>query len=540
MTNRHEAHSLLITLVSALVLGACGGAGPAVSTRSRSPIPVSADTPTAEAPVITTVVPSTEETPETTIETSTTEAPVPTAAAPPVPDRIPSASALPDPLYAELGGAGLDVRDYRVELDYDPSSDQLLVRVLIQLSVTVDNAPLVLDAGPELAIGEVTYDGAGVEFTHVDGDLTLQPPTPMTVGTVHEVVVDYRTGGSIETSPVGLEVGWFHTDGGSYVLSEPDGAHSWLPSNDHPSDKATWTFVITVPAGMTGVANGHLVSRQTAGASSSALAGAAGGPKEVWTWRTDDPMTTYLAQVITGDYEIVEGTGPNGLPLIHAVLRADRARLEPYFAMTSDQIDFFDDLFGPYPLASYGLAVVDSPPGVAMETLGRSQFSREDLGAPTPGAEEQLYLSHELGHQWFGDAVSPEQWDDIWLNEAFATYSQWLWFDHVGLGPIDQAATDRLATDAQSRQRPTGAPIASSLFNYESYDGGALIVHALRKELGDDAFFNLLRTWIVEQGGSTGSTAQFIALASRLGGRDLQPFFDAWLFAPVLPTIFPG
>ena len=505
-------------------------------------MPASTDTPpvTTEATPTSPATPA-PVTPDTGPQPTPTNDPPPTTVVPVAPPSTPAPSALPDPLYAELGGVGIDVHDYRVELNYDPTSDQLLGRVLIQLAVTIDDTPLVLDAGPELDISAVTYDGAAVEFVHADANLTLQPPTPMTVGDVHEVVVDYRTGGSVETSLVGLEVGWFHTDGGSYVLSEPDGAHSWLPSNDHPSDKATWTFVITVPAGLTGIANGRLISHQTIGTSSNALAGAStGDDQEVWTWRTDDPMTTYLAQVITGDYEIVEGVGPNGLPLIHAVLRADRARLEPYFTLTSEQIDYFDDLFGPYPLASYGLAVIDSPRGVAMETLGRSQFSRDDLASPEPGEGEQLYLSHELGHQWFGDAVSPEQWDDIWLNESFATYAQWLWFDHVGLQPIDDAAASRLARDAQVRKRPTGSPIASSLFSYESYEGGALVVHALRKELGDDAFFNLLRTWIVERGGSTGSTAQFIALASQVAGRDLQPFFDDWLFAQLLPVAFPG
>ena len=150
------------------------------------------------------------------------------------------------------------------------------------------------------------------------------------------------------------------------MLNEPDGARTWLPSNDHPSDKATFDFTIHTAPGVTGVANGALVEHTTT------------ADGETWRWREDQPMATYLTQVLTGDYELVDGTGPDGLPLSSAVLRSELARVQPSLDAIGEQIEVLEQFFGPYPLDRYGIAVTDSAPGLAMETQGRSLFSKDD------------------------------------------------------------------------------------------------------------------------------------------------------------------
>jgi aminopeptidase N len=258
---------------------------------------------------------------------------------------------------------------------------------------------------------------------------------------------------------------------------------------------------------------------------------------DTWIWQEDRPMATYLIQLLTGDYELVDGVGPNGLPLLSAVLHSDRETMQPFLDVIDDQIDFFDDFFGPYPLDRYGIAITDSFPGLAMETMERPMFSRDDFSAGRLDSGQQLFLSHELAHQWFGDAVSPARWKDVWLNESFATYGQWMWLDHVGLTSIADSAMAGLNSHELGS---TANPTVQDMFQVNSYDGGAVVLHALRKTIGDDLFFTLLRTWVSDNSGHSRTTEDFVALANKIAGQDLTEFFATWLYADKLPAAFPG
>jgi len=429
-----------------------------------------------------------------------------------------------DALFPSLGNPGIDVEHYTLALDYDPTRNHLAGNVHLDMVMTEDRATFSLDSdGPNVAA--VSVDGVASEFVAAPPELLITPATALTTGQHVAVDVTYTVTPESVPSPASDRVGWFATPGGSYVLNEPEGAHTWLPCDDHPSDQATFSFTITVPAGMTAVANGAMVDHTSTPSS------------ETWTWDETHPMATYLIQVLTGDYELVDGVGPNGVPLLSAVLREDRARMQPYLDTIDDQIDFLDDFFGPYPLDRYGIAITDSVPGIAMETIERSQFSRFDFmsGRLDPG--QQLLLSHELSHQWFGDAVTPARWTDVWLNESFATYGEWLWLDHIGVTPLEQSAMSGLATREPGS---TATPSVDEMFAFNSYDGGAVILHALRKTIGDDEFFTLLRRWVAENSGTARTTADFISLAEQVAGQDLSEFFDTWLYADDLPAAFPA
>ena len=428
-----------------------------------------------------------------------------------------------DSLFPALGNPGIDVDNYTLVLNYDPPHGKLSASEHIDMVMTDDRDTFSLDSdGPN--VSAVSVDGTPAKFVAARPELLITPGGHLVNGQRVAVDVTYTVSPRSIPSAAGERVGWFATPGGSYVLNEPDGAHTWVPCNDHPRDQATFRFEVTVPAGLTAVANGALIDHTSTPST------------DTWIWQEDRPMATYLMQVLTGDYELIDGVGPNGLPLLSVVLHQDRTTMQPYVDTINDQIDFFDDFFGPFPLDRYGIAIADSAQGIAMETMERSQFSRGDFSSGRLDPPQELLLSHELSHQWFGDAVSPARWTDVWLNESFATYGEWMWLDHVGLGALEQSAAAALATREPGS---TATPSVQGMFGFNSYGGGAVILQALRKTIGDDLFFTLLRRWVADNVGTSRTTADFVALANQVAGRDLTEFFATWLYADTLPTSFP-
>lgn len=504
--HRRPGGLLLVTL-----LAACGSAPGVMSTEARanhsSTIPVPDSVPAT-----------------TTGSTAPDATPTTAATTPTIGQPVADPNGIGDSLFPNLGNPGIDVKHYTVVLSYDPQRRELSASEHLDVVMTQDRKTFSLDSdGP--VVSAVMIDGTVAKFTAAKPELLITPRSPLTTGQNIGVDITYTVSPHSVPSASGERVGWFPTPGGSFVLNEPEGAHTWLPSDDHPSDQATFRFEVTVPTGLTAVANGALVDHTSTPTS------------DTWIWQEDHEMATYLIQLLTGDYELVDGVGPNGLPLLSAVLRQDRTLMQPYLDSIAGEIDFFDGYFGTFPLDRYGIAVADSTQGIAMETMGRSQFSRDDFLSGRLDSSEQLLLSHELTHQWFGDAVSPASWSDVWLNESFATYGQWMWLDHLGLQSMEQSSTSALA----SRQPgETAAPSVDQIFSFNSYDGGAVILHALRKTIGDDLFFTLLRRWVSDNTGKARTTADFVALASKVAGQDLTDFFSKWLYADVLPTSFPG
>lgn len=507
-----------------VVLAACSGSSTGVRAGRAEPIPA----------VVTIGAPN---------STSTTSAPRPvdttppgTDAAPPdagevVPERSvgepwPGAPdhGLGDPLEPQLGAPGIDATSYDVELDYNLETARLTGRVTLQFTATSQLSTVALDADASIEIETLSLDGASMPVVRIDDELVVETESPLRPGSDHELDLTW----SVTPVPVdgadGVPLGWFATADGSFVLHEPGGLSSWLPSNDHPSDKAVWRFTIDVPSGYTAVANGPLVEHVTR------------PDRERWIWAPTEPMASYLVLVLTGRFDVVDGGEAAGVDIQHAVLTADRAELEPVLGLTPEMLEFFVDLFGPYPFDTYGLAVTDAVSGLAMENQTRSLFDRTDL-LQGSGAGQQLFLAHELAHQWFGNAVSPAAWSDIWLNEGFATYGEWLWMERAHFTTVEEAASAALA---RPRSFVLTDPPAELLFDRTVYDGGAVVLHALRAELGDELFFELLRDWATEQRFESRTTADFVAFASAAANRDLSEFFDTWLFTDSPPDRFPS
>lgn len=505
-----------ILVAGALLAGCAAGADEAPTARSAAPV----SAPTAAPPERTGRTG-----PTTTVQRTTTGAPDTADTADDLPGQAGEATdpdGIGDELFPALGNPGLDVQHYDIDLRYDHAAQTVEATVGLDVRMTEDRDEITLDAaGP--VVEAVVVDGAAATFAADGVELRITPAAPLRAGDDHRIEVAYHFTGDSTIRTTGIEAGWFNTAGGSYVLNEPDAARTWLPSNDHPSDKATFDITIHVAPGVTGVANGALVEHTST------------DEGETWHWRQDEPMATYLLQLLTGDYELVEGTGPDDLPLLSAVLRSELPRMQPILDDIDDEIAFFETQFGPYPLDRYGIAVTDSFGGLAMETQGRSQFSKDDLGM-NPVADATL-TSHELAHQWFGDAVTPERWQDIWLNEGFATYGEWLWAEHTGGPPPRQQAETALRYGYTTG--PLDDPEMFEMFGISMYQGGGAALEALRATIGDDAFFELLRKWVADNDGTSRTIDDFVALAERVSGVDLDAFADDWLRADTLPSELP-
>lgn len=489
--------------MAAVLLAACSA--------GSSPVALDAEpTPSSSAP--TTVVPTTN---PTTNPTATTGPPAGE------PSRSVSAG---DERYPELGSDDLDVGHYDVTLRYDGGTSS-------RLTAYVEISGVLADATDRIALD---FDGETPPQVRLDGDLVESDRQGrellIPLGDVRDAgerfVVEAEVSVPLDRPGFTPErAGIFPTADGLWSVNEPDGVSTWIPANDHPTDKATWTFTFDVPSGLVGVANGTLVADDR------------DGDRATFVWEQRDPMATYLVLLLVGDYDLVDGaTTASGVPLRHAVL-ADVADVLPaYEDITVAQFAFFEPLFGPFPFDGYGLAIADSQPGLAMETQGRSLFSSLDLDGST-GPLQHLLLAHELAHQWFGNAVSPAQWNDIWLNEGFATYAQWLWLDEAGFQPLAVSAATALAG-----LPPDGWPLdePAELFGLVSYDGGAAALHALRLTIGDDAFFAGLRAWVARHDDDAATTEDFRAVMEDVSGVDLTELFDEWVHAERPPSSFPA
>ncbi|MCS0605734.1 M1 family metallopeptidase [Streptomyces sp. LP11] len=438
-----------------------------------------------------------------------------------------------DRLYPYLGNPGYDVASYDLSFDFPGRNDKPLRAVTtIDAWTTADLERINLDFAHG-TVGSVEVDGRPADFTRAGDDLVVTPAHPLHRGMWTRITVRHT---SDPVSEADQEGGWVRTTDGLAMANQADAAHLVFPCNDHPSDKAMYTFRITVPNAYTAVANGLPTGAERTGDTTT------------WIYRTRHPMATELAQVSIGRSAVVRREGPHGLPLRDVVPSADRKTLEPWLAKTPDQIAWLEGKVGRYPFETYGVLMAQAATGFELETQTLSLFEKDLFTEPAyPKWYIESVMVHELSHQWFGDSVSPRTWSDVWLNEGHATWYEELYAEETA----DRPMADRMkaAYGASDRWREAGGPPARpkppapgqkiGIFRANVYDGAALVLYALRQEIGRPAFERLERLWVQEHRDSTAGTADFIRLASAVAGRDLDGFFQAWLYGAKTPPM-PG
>jgi aminopeptidase N len=422
---------------------------------------------------------------------------------------------LGDTLFPTAGNGGYDVLHYDIELGWEPVEN----RIDATTTITARAAHPLTRFNLDFRLEPATVTVNGLSATHMlDGDeLIVTPSETLASGDKFTVVVAYA--GVPADTGFG---GWMRDgDGGMVAIGEPEAASAWYPVNEHPVDKASYTFTITAPSELTVAANGTLANTTD------------NGNTTTWVWEQPEPQVSYTTLLAIGDYEIVDGGVSNsGIPVRNVFPRDRVDELTKSFSRQPEMIDAFEEAFGPYPFDVYGALVLDDLPlGLALETQTLSVFGT--------GAEDEWIQAHELAHQWFGNSVALTQWSDIWLNEGFATYGEHVWSEASEPGYDTTAALSAFLGESLLDNAPldVGAEM-DTLFSPSVYLRAGMALHAVRLETGDDTFFEIIRTYTSTYADGNTSTDEFISLVEQVSGQQLDELFDTWLRQPTMPESF--
>ena len=427
-----------------------------------------------------------------------------------------------DSIYPLLGDPGLDVTHYDLTLSATPGIDAVSGRAVLSVTALRELSQINLDfAGPRV-LG-VKVNGLAARHAQTGEKLMILPARPIAAGTAFTVTVAYSGTPALhlDTSDPdfsgtgGLRLGWITQGGGSYVLSEPDGSHTYFPCNDVAADGATYSLHLDVPLGATAIASGVQTGQRTQG-------------NRVYTdFQLEQPIPTYALTVHVGRLQIVKQAGPGGISVRNAFPVGLPADVRSNFDQTPAMLDLLQSWFGAYPYPVYGVAVTEDPQIPALETATLSTFPASGQGT--------LTTVHELAHQWFGDSLRLGDWSDVWLNEGFATYAELLWAQSQGKDP--QALVDRWYTLlSNAPARGLVAATAAQLFDSSSYQRGALALHALRRAVGDPAFGNILATYVRRFTSRSVRTADFLTVIGEIGGKAGLDAIQPWINGPEVPS----
>lgn len=449
-----------------------------------------------------------------------------------------------DPYFPALGNSGYDAQHYNVALTIDQKKREVRGTTTVELTPTDDLLSFTFDL-VGFDVSTVTVNGSAATFDRPANKLRITPQIPLTAGVAASVQVTY----SGRPSGAGL-AGWYWSkDEGALYSPQPAGASRLFPCNDYPSDKATFTFDLTTRRGTVAVANGLLQNTP-----------ARDGNWIRYTWSEPGAFPTYGAVVAVGRFKLISGQTSSGLPVVNAFPKKTKEkkkkhgkrrhhrsgnsakttkRLRQRVAPQDDIISVLETYFGPYPYSTIGAIVTTDGRPEAMEAAGRPTYPGVKAALKSKGFEQ--LIAHEIAHQWFSDLVTMETWQDIWLNEGFATYGELLWIAESQNLPIGSlfARDSRYFGYFEGMNRPPGNPGASEIFNVTVYNRGALTLEALRRTVGDATFYAILREWVDRYRGQNVTTADFIALSEEMSGEDLDTFFQTWLYEWGLPSLPP-
>lgn len=449
-------------------------------------------------------------------------------------EGTPGASGARDPYFPKLGNGGYDVAHYDLDLGYDPESRQLTGTARITARATKNLSAFNLDL-KGMKVSDVTVEGRAARFSRNGQELTVRPARDLDKGETFRATVRYAGTPEEITDADKASEGWLKTESGAVALGEPAGSTAWFPGNHHPSDKASYDIRVTVPKGLTAVSNGELTKETTSNG------------RTTFAWHNAEPMASYVATVAIGRYGIEKTTANDGLPVYTALDKdslsdAERKKSRKVLDEIPDILEWAEINFGPYPFSSAG-AIVDDGTGVdyALETQTKPYF-------PLSSTDTSTFV-HELAHQWFGNSVTPKTWQDMWLNEGFAEYAEWLYEEDQGgdsaQDTFDAAYDEELYESDEDNESiwafaPAKQPDAASISDTPVYVRGAMVIHKIRQVVGDEAFYTIIKGWAKKYRHANASTEDFTAYVEKQAGSDedreaLKRVWTDWLYGDGKP-----
>lgn len=423
-----------------------------------------------------------------------------------------------DTLFPDFGNPGIDVLHYDLRLAWQPLDRQLSGHETVTFRAVTDNPDFTLDLSAALVVSDARLDGRRVRTSQSGHRVRVH--APVVADSIRRLQLTYagepRGTGERFRQGSGVQV---HRSGALATFQQPFGAWTWFAANDQPSDKAYYDFTLDVPEPFQGVANGVQTATTTADGVTSS------------TWHLDSPASTYLVTVGFGPYEHTVLDGVDGIEI--SLWTDPRNQSARDVLSESDRgLAWLRKRLGPYPFDSLGFVVTAGAQG-GMETQTLITMSDIDMDDYLRGV-----AVHEMAHQWWGNLVTPADWNDLWMNEGMATYLERVWRAEDTGVPLDQTMADvrRGAQRERTRSGPPGQVRPSRFGQANVYTDPSLMWHALRADLGDPTFWRLVREWPQTHRYASVTRAELVAWWSAESGRDLSGFFERWLTDPRLPA----
>lgn len=442
-------------------------------------------------------------------------------------------------IIEQVGNGGYDAEHYSVSIYPNFERETILGLTSMRAEATQDLKELTLDFLPFPHVA-VEVNGEKAEFQQMDNELQVVPAQALKEGEKFQVDVLYEgKPHEVREAFIGdLPFGMRFVEGALVTISEPRSSRGWFPSNDHPADKATFDFELGVPKGYDAHASGLRAGTVE------------GSDFRQFTYRPKDAMAPYLVALNayrSEDFEVWQQTSDRGVPIENSVPKDSKPGAKDALNKAPKILNFLESYLGDYPFEVLGNHNFKKLFGGAFEAQTRNVYTQETMEIDRVNREGRTIhfptevVAHETAHQWFGDSVSIMRWRDIWMKEAFATYFGAAYAAHDYGVDLDKHMSTRYES---SRARVSGyvpgEPNAQKMYSGDAYNLMAGGVHALRKELGEEDFKKVLKTFLSDYAGKSAEITDFVKSCEELTGRDLKKLFNTWVYAEQLPKRLPA